>query len=24
LANGWARDCIASRDSLGEMTPPQV
>jgi hypothetical protein len=23
LANGWARDCIASRDSLGEMTPPK-
>jgi hypothetical protein len=22
LANGWARDCIASRDGLGELTPP--
>ncbi|MGH3009911.1 MAG: hypothetical protein ACRDLM_10980 [Gaiellaceae bacterium] len=21
-ANGWARDCIASRDGLGELTPP--
>jgi hypothetical protein len=19
VANGWARDCIASRDSLGEL-----